>query len=253
MTMAGKLEGKVAVVTGGNSGIGLGTARRFVQEGAFVFITGRREAELHAAARQIGPNAYPVQGDVSNLADLDRLFATVEREKGRLDVLFANAGSGSFLPLGQITEEHYDGIFDLNVKGLLFTVQKALPLMKEGGSIVLNASIVSIKGMPAFSVYSASKAAVRSFARSWATDLKGRNIRVNAVSPGVIPTPAFSTALGMTQEQIDQFTASSTADIPLQRPGTTDEIAKAVVFLASDDSSYVTGVELFVDGGMAQV
>ena len=251
--MAGKLEGKVAVVTGGNSGIGLATAQRFVAEGAFVFITGRREAELHAAAREIGPNAFPVQGDVSNLADLDRLYATVQREKGHLDVVFANAGTGSFAPLGEVTEEHFDGIFDLNVKGLLFTVQKALPLIREGGSIVLNASIVSSKGMPAFSVYSASKAAVRSFARTWSTDLKGRNIRVNAVSPGFIPTPAYSNALGMSQEQIDQFTAAGTADIPLRRPGTSDEIAKVVTFLASDDSSYVTGIELFVDGGLAQV
>jgi len=250
--MTGKLEGKVAVVTGGNSGIGLATAQRFATEGAYVFITGRRQAELDKAAREIGPNAFPVQGDVANLADLDRLYATVEREKGKIDILFANAGSGSFAPLGSITEEHFDQTFNLNVRGLLFSVQKALPLFRDGGSIILNASIVSVKGMEAFSVYSASKAAVRSFARTWATDLKGR-IRVNVVSPGIIPTPAYSNVLGMSQEQIDHFTATGTANIPLGRPGSPDEIAKTVVFLASDDSSYVTGVELFVDGGLAQI
>ncbi len=251
--MAGRLEGKVAVVTGGTSGIGLATARRFAAEGAFVFITGRRQAELDAAAREIGPGAFAVRGDVARPADLDHLYATVEREKGKLDILFANAGSGSFAPLGAITEEHFDQIFDLNVRGLLFSVQKALPLFRDGGSIILNASIVSSKGMPAFSVYSASKAAVRSFARTWSTDLKGRNIRVNAVSPGMIPTPAYSNALGMSPEQIDHFTSTGTADIPLERPGLPDEIAKAVVFLASDDSSYVAGIELFVDGGLAQI
>ena len=251
--IAGKLAGKVAVVTGGTSGIGLATARRFVQEGAFVFITGRRQEELDRAAREIGPNAFPVRGDVSKLADLDALYATVEREKGKIDVLFANAGSGSFAPLGSITEEHFDQIFDLNVRGLLFTVQKALPLFRDGGTIVLNASIVSTRGTAAFSVYSASKAAVRSFARTWSTDLKGRGIRVNVVSPGIIPTPAYSTALGMSEEQIDQFSSTGTAGIPIARPGTPDEIAKAVVFLASDDSSYVAGVELFVDGGLTQI
>lgn len=251
--MAGRLEGKVAVITGGNSGIGLATAERFVAEGAYVFITGRRQAELDAAVKKIGRNVTAVQGDGSKLADLDRLFAQVKEQKGKIDILFANAGSGEFAPLGSITEEHFDWIFDLNVRGLLFTVQKALPLIGSGGSIVLNASIVSSKGMENFSVYSASKAAVRSFARTWSTDLKGRNIRVNAVSPGVIPTPAYSNALKMSQDQIDQFTAAGTANIPLERPGTPDEIAKAVLFLASDDSSYVTGVELFVDGGLAQI
>ncbi len=230
--MAGKLEGKVAVVTGGTSGTGLATAQRFVAE--------------------IGPNSFPVQGDVAQLADLDRLYATVEREKGKIDILFANAGSGSFAPLGSITEEQFDQTFNLNVRGLLFSVQKALPLFRDGGSIILNASVASFKGMEAFSVYSASKAAVRSFARTWSTDLKGR-IRVNVVSPGIIPTPAYSNVLGMSQEQIDHFTATGTANIPLGRPGSPDEIAKTVVFLASDDSSYVTGVELFVDGGLAQI
>src|ERR1700729_1169143 len=199
-----KLEGKVAVVTGGNSGIGLATAQRFVAEGAYVFITGRRQSELDAAVKQIGKNVTAVQGDVSNLADLDRLYATVKQEKGHIDILFANAGTGEFGPLGAITEEHFDKTFNANVKGLLFTVQKALPLLKDGSSVILNASIVSVTGSPALSVYSASKAAVRSFARTFTTDLKDRKIRVNAVSPGVIPSPGYRSSLGMTDEQIDR-------------------------------------------------
>jgi NAD(P)-dependent dehydrogenase (short-subunit alcohol dehydrogenase family) len=251
--MSGKLEGKVALVTGGNSGIGLTTAERFVAEGAYVFITGRRQAELDAAVKQIGKNVTGVQSDVSRLADLDRLYASIKEQKGRIDVLFANAGGGEFAPLGAITEEHFDKAFDINVKGLLFTVQKALPLMPAGASIVLNASIASIKGMPAFSVNSATKAAVRSFARTWSVDLKDRKIRVNAVSPGVVVTPGYKTSLGMSDEQIEAFKAQTSATVPSGRPGTTDEIAKAVVFLACDDSSYVNGTELFVDGGMAQI
>jgi len=247
-----KLEGKVAVVTGGNSGIGLATAQRFVAEGAYVFITGRRQAELDAAVKLIGKNVTGVQGDVSNLADLDKLYSTVKQEKGRLDIVFANAGGGAFAPLGAITEEQFDATFNSNVKGLLFTVQKALPLMAEGGSIILNASIVSIKGMPAFSVYSATKAAVRSFARSWTNDLKDRKIRVNAVSPGPIDTPGVR-GLAQNPDQLQQITAGLVSSVPMGRMGTSDEIAKAVVFLASDDSSFVTGIELFVDGGMAQV
>ena len=250
--MAGKLAGKIAVVTGGNSGIGLATARRFVDEGAHVFITGRRREELDAAAKSIGRSVTAVQGDVSKLADLDRLYETVKKEKGRVDVLFANAGAASFAPLGQITEEHYDRIFDTNVKGLLFTVQKALPLMPDGAAIVLNASIVSSKGDPAFSVYSATKAAVRSFARGWANDLKGRKIRVNAVSPGPIDTPGVD-GLAKTDEERRQFKATLAAAVPLGRLGDPDEIAKVAVFLASDDASYVNGIELFVDGGMIQV
>jgi NAD(P)-dependent dehydrogenase (short-subunit alcohol dehydrogenase family) len=247
-----KLEGKIALVTGGNSGIGLATAKRFVAEGAYVFITGRRQAELDAAVKEIGGNTTGVQGDVAKLADLDRLYATIKAQKGRLDILFANAGGGLFAPLGAITEEHFDKTFDTNVKGLLFTVQKALPLMPEGASIILNASITSIKGNAAFSVYSATKAAVRSFARSWTLDLKDRKIRVNAISPGVVPTPGYNQA-GLTEEQVQGFVASQIPSIPLGRVGTTDEIAKAVVFLASDDSSFVNGIELFVDGGMAQI
>ena len=251
--MSNKLEGKIAVVTGGTSGIGLATAERFVAEGAYVFITGRRQAELDAAVAKIGKNVTGVQGDVANPADLDRLYETVQREKGRLDIVFANAGVGEFQPLEAITEAHFDKIFNVNVKGLLFTVQKALPLLVDGGTIVLNASIVASTGTPAFSVYSASKAAVRSFARSWTSDLKDRKIRVNVVSPGVVPTPAYENALGFTPAEIDQFTDSMIPNIPLGRVGVPDEIAKAVVFLASDDSSFATGVELVVDGGMTQV
>src|SRR5213080_4629072 len=248
----GKLDGKVALVTGGNSGIGLATAKLFVNEGAYVFITGRREPETAAAVKEIDRNVTGIQGDVSNLGELDRLFAQVEREKGRLDVVFANAGIAQYAPLGKITEEHYDSIFDVNVKGLLFTVQKALPLMPDGGSIILNASIVASKGLPANSVYSATKAAVRSFARTWTTDLKDRRIRVNAVSPGPIDTPGLNDLVASTETGRERIKMLSNT-VPLGRLGKPEEIAKAVVFLASDDSSYVTGTELFVDGGMAQV
>jgi NAD(P)-dependent dehydrogenase (short-subunit alcohol dehydrogenase family) len=248
----GKLDGKVALVTGGNSGIGLATAKRFVNEGAHVYITGRREAELAAAVKEIGKNVTGVQGDVAKLADLDRLFAQIKREKGKLDIVFANAGIATYAALGDITEEHFDSIFDTNVKGLLFTVQKALPLMPDGAAIILNASIVGSKGLPANSVYSATKAALRSFARTWTTDLKDRHIRVNAVSPGVIDTPGLSKLLA-SSDVGEQRSKAISSGVPLGRRGTPDEIAKAVVFLASDDSSYVTGAELFVDGGFAQV
>jgi NAD(P)-dependent dehydrogenase (short-subunit alcohol dehydrogenase family) len=248
-----RLEGKIAVITGGNSGIGLATARRFAEEGAHVFITGRRQNELDAAVRQIGKQATGVQGDVSNLADLDRLYETVKREKGRIDVVFANAGGGDALvPLGAISEELFDTTFSRNVKGLLFTVQKALPLLLDGGSIILNASIAASKGMPGMSVYSATKAAVRSFARGWTVDLKARKIRVNAISPGPIDTPGVK-SLGLTEAQLEQFKTDIVGAVPLARMGRADEIASAALFLASDDSSYVTGIELFVDGGMAQI
>ena len=250
--MSKKLSGKVAVVTGGSTGIGLATAKRFVHEGAYVFITGRRKEELDAAVKTIGGNVTAVQGDVAKLADLDRLYETVKREKGRVDVVFANAGGGEFVPMGQITEAHVDKWFGINVKGLLFTVQKALPLMPDGGSVILNASIVSIKGTPNFSVYSATKAAVRSFARTWTVDLKDRKIRVNALSPGPIETPAVDALVGG-GDAATQFKAGMAANVPMGRIGEPDEIAKVAVFLASDDSSYVTGIELFVDGGMAQV
>ncbi len=247
-----KLEGRVAVITGGNSGIGLATAQRLAAEGAYVFITGRRQSELDLAARQIGKNVTGVQGDVSKLADLDRLYATVKQEKGQIDILFANAGAGEIAALGAISEEHFDKAFNINVKGLLFTVQKALPLFQDGGSIILNASITASKGMEAFSVYSATKAAVRSFARCWTVDLKARKIRVNAISPGPIDTPGFGN-LGLSKEQEEQFKKNVVGSVPMGRMGSADEIAKAVLFLASDDSSYITGAELFVDGGMAQI
>jgi NAD(P)-dependent dehydrogenase (short-subunit alcohol dehydrogenase family) len=247
-----KLQGKIALVTGGNSGIGLATAKQFVNEGAYVFITGRREAELAEAAKVIGRNVTGVQGDASNLGDLDRLFAQIERDKGRLDIVFANAGAAKYAPLGSISEELYDSIFDINVKGLLFTVQKALPLMPDGAAIILNASIVASKGLAANSVYSATKAAVRSFARTWTTDLKARRIRVNAVSPGSTDTPGLSNLLASSQVGEERRKKIANA-VPLGRLGTPDEIAKAVVFLASDDASYITGTELFVDGGFAQV
>jgi NAD(P)-dependent dehydrogenase (short-subunit alcohol dehydrogenase family) len=245
-----KLEGRIALITGGNSGIGLATAKRFVSEGAYVFITGRREKELAAAVKEIGNNITAVQGDVSNLADLDRLFDRIKREKNRLDIVFANAGFARQADLGQITEELYDTTFNINVKGVVFTVQKALPLMPDGASIILNASIVASKGLPANSVYSATKAALRSFARTWTTDLKHRRIRVNAVSPGVIDTPGLAELIASSGAGKERLGLNA---VPLGRMGTPDEIAKAAVFLASDDSSYVTGAELFVDGGFAQV
>lgn len=248
----GKLEGKIALITGGNSGIGLATAKEFVNEGAYVFITGRRQEELDAAVKEIGKNVTAVKGDVSNLADLDALYAQIEKEKGKLDVVFANAGAAEFAPLGEITEEHFDKYFGINVKGLLFTVQKALPLLKGEGSIILNASIVGIKGFPNFSVYSATKAAVRSFARTWTSEFKGTKIRVNVVSPGPIETPGAD-ALATTEEAKKAFKDNLLAGVPQGRIGRPDEIAKPVVFLASDDSSFISGIELFVDGGMAQV
>jgi NAD(P)-dependent dehydrogenase (short-subunit alcohol dehydrogenase family) len=248
----GKLAGKIALVTGGNSGIGLATAKEFVREGAFVFITGRREPELAAAVKEISKNVTGIQGDVSKLADLDRLFAQIKNEKGRLDIVFANAGVATFAPFGQITEEHFDSIFNVNVRGTLFTVQKALPLMPDGASIILNASIVASKGLGMNSVYSATKAALRSFARTWTTDLKSRRIRVNAVSPGPIDTPGLSDLVASTGAA-EERKRLMINNVPLGRLGRPDEIAKAVVFLASDDSGYITGSELFVDGGMAQV
>jgi NAD(P)-dependent dehydrogenase (short-subunit alcohol dehydrogenase family) len=247
-----KLEGKVALVTGGSSGIGLATAKQFVNEGAYVFITGRRDVELATAVKEIARNVTGVKGDVSKLADLDRLFAQIKQEKGGLDIVFANAGIAKYGAIGTISEDLYDSIFDINVKGVLFTIQKALPLMPDGGSIILNASIVASKGLAANSVYSATKAAVRSFARTWTTDLKARKIRVNAISPGSTDTPGLSGLLASSDIGEQRQKQISNA-VPLGRFGTPDEIAKAVVFLASDDASYVTGTELFVDGGFAQV
>ena len=239
-----KLTGKVALITGGSSGIGLATAKCFVAEGAHFFITGRRQPELDAALKEIGDGVTAVRSDVSNLADLNQLFTTIKEQKGRLDILFANAGGGAFVPLQQVTEAHFDKYFGINVKGTLFTVQKALPLMSEGSTIVITGSQVSIKGIPAFGVYAATKAALRSFARTWAVDLKGRNIRVNVVSPGTVVTPAYKSELGLSDEQIEQLKAQAAATTPLGRTGTPEEIANAVLFLATEDSSFITGTEI---------
>ncbi|MCC8974768.1 SDR family oxidoreductase [Bradyrhizobium brasilense] len=247
-----RLSGKIALITGGSSGIGLETAKLFAKEGAFVFITGRRQAELEKAVAAIGSNAKGIRGDIANLGDLDGLFKEIKEVKGRLDILFANAGLGEFAPLGTITEAHFDKTFGVNVRGTLFTVQKALPLMGEGSVIVLNASIAAIKGIPAFSVYAASKAAIRSFARGWSVDLRDRKIRVNVVSPGTVPTPAYD-GFGMTEDQMAGFLKGHSDVAPVGRVGLPSEIAEAVLFLASDKSSFVNGAELFVDGGFAQV
>lgn len=251
--MSQKLTNKIALITGGSSGLGLATAKRFVAEGARVFITGRRQAKLDSAVREIGSNATAIQGDIAKAADLDRIFATIKAQAGRIDVLFANAGGGAFVPLEQVTEEHFDKYFGINVRGTLFTVQKALALMPAGSAIVLNGSMVSVKGIPAFGVYAATKAALRSLARTWSVEFKPRQIRVNVIAPGTIITPGYKTELGLTDEQLAGMSAQVAAVTPSGRTGTPDEIAKAVLFLASDDSSYVNGVELFVDGGAAQI
>lgn len=247
-----RLKDKVALITGGNSGIGLATAKQLASEGAKVIVTGRRRDALDAAIGEIGHGAVGVQGDVSKMADLDRMYAEIKAKFGHIDILFANAGVGALAPLGQVTEEHFDREFGINVKGLFFTVQKALPLMRDGGSIILNASIAASKGFEAFGVYSATKAAVRSFARSWTSDLKDRKIRVNAISPGPIETPIFG-KMGLTQEQASEFGTQIIGQVPMGRMGQAGEIAKTVAFLASNDSSYITGVDLSIDGGLAQV
>ena len=250
--MPGKLEGKIALVTGGSSGIGLATAELFVKEGAYVYITGRRQSELDKAVKKIGNQVKAIRADVSKLADLDRLFAQIKQEKGRLDVVFANAGQAKFVPLGDVTEEFYEETFNTNVKGVLFTVQKALPLIPDGGSIILNGSVVSLKGFANSSVYSATKAAVRSFARTWTTDLKDRKIRVNTISPGPIETPIFDTFTKNEQER-EAVKAQFASGVPLGRMGQPEEIGQAALFLASSDASFVAGAELFVDGGTGQV
>jgi NAD(P)-dependent dehydrogenase (short-subunit alcohol dehydrogenase family) len=248
-----KHAGKVALVTGGSTGIGLATAKRLALEGATVFITGRRQAELDAAVLEIGHGARAIRGDISSAADLERIVETVSEAHQIIDILYANAGGGEFVPLGEITEAQFDKYVGINMKGTLFTVQSALPFMPAGSAIVITGSIAAVKGIPAFSVYAATKAALRAFTRSWANDLKGRDIRVNVVAPGVIITPAYKTELGMSDEQIDAYSKDVSGTTPLGRVGTPDEIAKAVSFLASDDASFVTGAELFVDGGLAQV
>jgi NAD(P)-dependent dehydrogenase (short-subunit alcohol dehydrogenase family) len=245
--------GKVVLVTGGSSGIGLAAATRFAKEGAIVYITGRRQAELDAAVETIGHGAKAIRADIASSDDLQRMFQVLSADHGRLDILFANAGGGEFSPLGQITEAQFDKYFDINVKGTLFTVQGALPLMPRGSAIVITGSITSIQGVPAFGVYAATKAALRSFARTWSNDLKGRDIRVNVVAPGVVVTPAYKSELKLTDEQIDAYRQEVSETTPLGRVGEADEIAKAVSFLASDDASYITGIEMFVDGGRAQV
>jgi NAD(P)-dependent dehydrogenase (short-subunit alcohol dehydrogenase family) len=242
----GKLRGKVAVITGGTEGIGLATAQLFVNEGAYVFITGRRQKKLDEAVTAIGSNATGVQGDVAKLADLDRLYETVGKVKGRIDIIFANAGVGEFVPFPKVSEEHFDKLFNINVKGAFFTVQKGLPLLNDGGSIILTGSVASVKGTAAFGVYAASKAAIRSFVRTWTTDLKDRRIRSNVVSPGPINTPLI-------RQQSADLIARIVSTVPMGRIGEPDEVAKAALYLASDDSSFVTGIELFVDGGRAQV
>jgi NAD(P)-dependent dehydrogenase (short-subunit alcohol dehydrogenase family) len=243
----GKLEGKVAVITGATSGLALATAKLFAEEGAYVFITGRRQSQLDAAVKEMGQNATGIQGDAGNLVDLDRLYEAVKEKKGHIDILFASAGVGDFnIPLGSITEANFDNTFNVNVRGTLFTVQKALPVMRDGGSIIMTGSIASVKGFPGMSVYNASKAAIRSFARTWTNDLRGRKIRVNVLSPGTIDTGVF---VGVPQQVKDQFVSQ----IPMGRIGEPHEIATAALFLASDDSSFVTGIELFVDGGTAQI
>jgi NAD(P)-dependent dehydrogenase (short-subunit alcohol dehydrogenase family) len=242
----GKLQGKVAVITGGTTGIGFAAAKLFVEEGAYVVITGRRQKELDEAVKAIGDNVTGVQGDVSKLADLDRLYETVKAEGRRIDVVFANAGLGEFAALGSITEEHFDRLFNINVKGALFTVQKALPLLNDGGSIILTGSVASAKGTPGFWVYGATKAAIRNFVRAWTIELKDRRIRSNVLSPGPTETP-------LVDHQPPEAIARIVSTIPMGRMGSPEEIAKAALFLASDDSSFVTGIELFVDGGRAQI
>ena len=247
------MAGKIAVITGGSSGIGLATAKRFVEEGAYVVIAGREEKELKEAAAFIERNVTTVAGDVSRLEDLDRLYVVVKEKHGHIDVLFANAGAGTIAPLAVATEAHFDQTFDVNVKGVFFTVQKALPLFKDGGSIILASSITNVLGSPGFSAYAASKAAVRNFARAWTMELKDRKIRVNSMSPGPIDTPALEKTTGLTAEQAKQAAAQYASQIPMGRRAKPEEIAAAVLFLASDESSFVTGIDLPVDGGLAQV
>jgi len=249
--MSKKLEGKIAIVTGGSTGIGLATAKEFVAQGAYVFITGRRQAELGKAVKEIGSNVTAIRADSSSLSDLDKVYEQINQEKGRIDIVFANAGIAAFAPLGSITEEHFDSIFDTNVKGLVFSVQKALPLIPDGGAIILNASITSVKGTAAFSIYSATKAAVRSLARCWTLDLKDRKIRVNVVSPGPVDTPGLN---GLVPEEHKAGLHGALASqVPLARLAQPEEIAKTIAFLASEDASYIAGAEISVDGGAAQI
>jgi len=247
-----KLNNKVAVVTGGSSGIGLATAQRFIEDGAQVVITGRNQEALDAAVAELGDRATGIRGDVANLEDLDRLFAQIHEQFGRVDVLFANAGIAPLAPIEAVTEDHFDRQFDINVRGLFFTVQKALPLLSDNASIILNASVVAQVGLPNTSVYSASKAAVRSLGRTFAAELSPRGIRVNVVSPGLIETPLWD-KVGLSQDEVDAFGAQVVQQTPLGRPGKPEEIAATVAFLASDDASYFAGADFVADGGMIQV
>ena len=244
------LEGKVAVITGGSSGIGLATAKRFVKEGAYVFITGRRQSALDKAVAQIGSNLTAVKGDVSNVEDLDRLYREVSATKGKLDILFANAGVAEPVPTAAVTSEHYERTFDVNARGVFFTVQKALPLMKEGGSIILNGSGAWQKGIPMYATYGATKAALRSFARTWTAEFAGKGIRVNVISPGPTETPILEGQFG---ENTDAVKERFRAMVPMGRIGKPEEIASAALFLASDESSYISGIDLPVDGGLVAV
>lgn len=248
-----KHAGKIALITGGSSGIGLAAAKRLAREGATVYITGRRQTELDKATADIGDGVTAIQGDVSVAADLDRIMTTIQRAHGRLDILFANAGGGEFAALGTITEAQVDKYFGINVKGTMFTVQKALPLMGEGSAIVVTGSIAGNQGTPAFGVYAATKAALRSFVRTWASDLKGRDIRVNLIAPGTVVTPAYKSELGMSDQDIERYLVEVAERTPLGRAASADEMAKVMSFLASDDASYMTGAEVVVDGGMTQI
>jgi NAD(P)-dependent dehydrogenase (short-subunit alcohol dehydrogenase family) len=250
--MTGRLEGKVAVITGGSTGIGLAVAQEFVAQGAYVFITGRRAAELDKAKALIGRNVTAVQGDVAKLDDLDKLYDVVEREKGKFDILVANAGLGELVPTAEASTEHFDKVFNVNVRGVFFTVQKALKLLRDGGSIVITSSIAQYVGIPGFAAYSATKAAVRSFARTWAAEFKDRGIRVNTLSPGPIDTPIFASIV-KTPQEAEAVKHGFASQVPLGRIGRPDEIAKAALFLASDESSFSTGIDLVADGGLSQI
>lgn len=247
------LKGKVALVTGGNSGIGFGAAKSLVEAGAFVYITGRKQEQLDSALLKLGNNARAIRADVTSKQAMEDVAATIKAEKGALDVIFANAGGGNPIPLEEVTEEYFDKTFNVNVKGVVFTVQSMLPILKDGSSIILNASITAYMGLPGFGMYAATKAAVRSFARSWTTDLRTRKIRVNAISPGVVPTEGYRTEQGMTEEQVQDYVDRATLEIPVGRVGSPEDMGNAVVFLASDASSFITGIELTVDGGQTMI
>ena len=247
------LEGKVALVTGGNSGIGFGAAKSLVEAGAFVYITGRKKPQLDNALAQLGENARAIQADVTSIEAMEQVASIIKAEKGTLDIVFANAGGGNPVPLEEVTEEYFDKTFNVNVKGVVFTVQSVLPILKDGSSIILNASITADMGLAGFGIYAATKAAVRSLARSWTTDLKDRKIRVNAVSPGVVPTEGYRTEQGMTEQQVQDYVDRVTTEIPVGRVGTVEDLGNAVVFLASDASSFISGIELTVDGGQTMV